>query len=246
MSDDKILPLDSDSDDSLPGRIAESSVGSFPTEESKPKSNNKLIIIAMVSFVIVFAGVLSYYTINQNEIDSQIIENMSNLSPDERLAKKFNVGNYNSDHAHAAIMILVDGKQVNFGMQEFQVTSKYIHFENHNPHTIHKHATGVPLEMLFASMSIDITADCVNLNYSIDGIKTGKFCQEGEKTLVVFLNGEQFYADITQYEISHNDRVMISIGDSKSISKNLKYLESLDIANVPKKTPQFSGNGISI
>ena len=42
------------------------------------------------------------------------------------------------------------------------------------------------------------------------------------------------------------DRILVSFGDDESISKHLRYLESLDIHEVPKKTPQYSGNSISI
>ena len=107
---------------------------------------------------------------------------------------------------------------------------------------IHKHAVGVPLEMLFSSFGVKITQDCIILNYE----KSREFCTKDKQRLLFFLNGEKYYSDISQYEIKHNDRIMISFGDEKSISKNLAYLESLNITDVPKKTQKFSGNDISI
>ena len=76
-------------------------------------------------------------------------------------------------------------------------------------------------------------------------IKNGRFCSGQSKSLTFYVNGEKFYSDISQYVPEHNDRILISFGDSESISKQLAYLESLKIFDLPKKTPQFSGNNIS-
>ena len=178
----------------------------------------------MILFAIFSVGFLSYYFINQSEIDSQIIQNMD---PEEILANQYNIGEFGSDHSHAAIVVIVDSEPVNFGTPQFQLSNKYIHFENNNPYQIHKHATNVPLGMLFASFGMN---DICYLNESCKG-------------QVVYLNGDRYYSDISKYEISHDDRILISF-DEKSISKHLKYLDSLKIFDVPKKVN--SGNEIFI
>ena len=244
---DKVLPKDFDSDYSLPGRLEESNSEYFDTEINKPKPKNKTIVVVMVAFMIVSAGVFSYYFMNQNEIDSQIIQNTVNIDPEKKLASQYNVGEYGSDHAHAAIAIFLDDEQLNFALPQFQLSSRYIHFENHNPYMIHKHATGVPLEILFSSFGMKITSDCIilNQNESTD-IENGKFCTEKDQSLVFYVNGEKYHSNISQYVLSHNDRILVSFGDGESISKHLKYLESLEIHDVPKKTPQYSENNISV
>jgi len=245
--DDKTLPKDFDSDYSLPGRFEESNSEYFDTESVKSKPKNKAILVIAVAFVIISLGFFSYYFMNQNEIDSKIIQNIIKVDPEKKLATQYSVGEYGSDHAHAAIAIFVDDEQLNFGMPQFQLSSKYIHFENHNPYLIHKHATGVPLEMLFASFGMKITSDCIILNYdeSTD-IKTGKFCTGQNQPLVFYVNGEKYYSDISQYVLEHNDRILVSFGDVELISKHLEYLESLRILDIPKKTPQYSRNEIII
>jgi len=40
---------------------------------------------------------------------------------------------------------------------------------------------------------------------------------------IVYLNGERYYFDILQYEIKHDDRILISVGEIEN-SKYLKYL----------------------
>ena len=243
----KILPKDNGSDYSLPGRLEESNSEYFDAPSAKPKSKNRAILVFAVAFVIVAIGFFSYYFMNQSEIDSQIIQNRINADPEKKLANQYGVGPFGSDHAHAAIAIFVDGEQLNFGLQQFQVTSRYIHFENHNPYQIHKHATNVPLEMLFTSIGMKVTPDCIILNYrESTGIPTGQFCVEQDQSLVFFVNGEEYYSDISQYVLEHDDRILISFGDTESIPMQLAYLESLRIFDVPKKTPQYSGNDITV
>jgi len=244
---DKTLPKDSDSDYSLPGRFEEGNSEYFDAESIKSKPKNRVILVIAVAFVIVSSGFFSYYFMNQNEIDSRIVQNTINVDPEKKLVNQYGVGEYGSDHEHAAIAVFVDGEQLNFGLPQFQISSRYIHFENHNPYLIHKHATGVPLEMLFASFGMKITPDCIILNHDESAdIKPGRFCTGQDQSLVFYVNGEEYYSDISQYVFKHNDRILVSFGDTESISKHLAYLESLKIYDIPKKTPQYSGNDISV
>lgn len=241
---EKTLPKDTDSDYSLPGRLEEGNSAYFEEEPIKSKTKNRTILVIAISLVVT-SVFFSYYFMNQNEIDSRIIQNTMILNPEEKLVNQFNVGEYGSDHAHAAIAVFVDGVQINFGLPQFQLSSKYIHFEDHSSYLIHKHATSVPLEMLFASFEMKITSDCIVLNYdeSTD-IKTSKYCNGQDKFLVFYVNGEQYYSDVSRYVLEHNDQILISFGNGESILKHLSYLESLKILDIPQKTPKYSGNEI--
>ncbi|KAF6244563.1 hypothetical protein [Nitrosopumilus sp. b2] len=247
MPEDKTLPKDIDSDYSLPGRYEESNSTyhePIKHEEIPPRPKNKSLAIAIIAFVIVSSGFFLYYFINQSEIDSEIVQSTLNMSPEQILANQYSVGEYGSDHAHAAILVVVDGEQLNFGLPQFQLSSKYIHFEDHNPYLIHKHATGVPLEMLFVSMGLEVSEKCIFVEYDFSK-NTNEFCAEGKKSVQVYLNGQRFPSDISQYEIKHNDRILITL-DEKSISKHLKYLDSFEIFDVPKKPSINSGKDIFI
>lgn len=244
---EKTLPKDFDSDYSLPGRFEESNSEYFDAEPVKSKPKNRGILVFTISFLIISSGFFAYYFMNQNEIDSRIIQNAIIVDPEKKLVNQYSVGEYGSDHSHAAIAVFVEGEQLNFGMPQFQISSKYIHFENHNPYQIHKHATGVPLEMLFASIGMKVTLDCIMLNYDESmNLKTGRFCTGQDQSLVFYVNGNEYYSDISKYVLEHNDRILVSFGDTESISKNLSYLESLDIFDIPKKNPYISGNDILI
>lgn len=247
MPEDKILPKDVDSDYSLPGRYEESnSTYQEPNipQEIPPKPRGKSLVIGIIAFVIVSSGFFSYYFINQSEIDSQLVQNTLNMSPEQILADQYNIGKYGSEHTHAAILVVVDEEQLNFGLPQFQLSSKYIHFEDHSPYLIHKHATGVPLEMLFVSIGLKVTQDCIFVEYGFSE-STSEFCADGKKSVQVYLNGERFPSDISQYEIQHGDRILITL-DEKSISKHLKYLDSFRIFDVPEKPSINSGKDIFI
>ena len=163
---DGALPKD-DSDFSLPGRTDEDNAEYFePGIESKSKG--KSLAIFGIAFVLVAAGVFAYYFVNQSEIDSQILDNTTFKTLEEKMARHYGVGEFGSEHAHAALAVFVNGDQLDFSHPQFQIQSKYIHFENDNPYLVHRHATDVPLDMLFASFGLKITEDCIELSYKAD------------------------------------------------------------------------------
>ncbi|MCH7560958.1 MAG: hypothetical protein IIC67_06270, partial [Thaumarchaeota archaeon] len=98
---EKTLPKDTDSDYSLPGRLEEGNSAYFEEEPIKSKTKNRTILVIAISLVVT-SVFFSYYFMNQNEIDSRIIQNTMILEPEEKLVNQFNVGEYGSDHAHAA------------------------------------------------------------------------------------------------------------------------------------------------
>ena len=235
-----VLPKE-DSDFSLPGRVDESNAA-YSEPEIESKSKDKSLAIFGIAFVLVAAIVFGYYFLNQSEIDSQILDNTTFKSLEEKMAKHYGIGQFGSEHAHAAIVVFVNGDQLDFSHPQFQIQSKYIHFENDNPHIIHKHATDVPLDMLFASFGLKITENCIELSYQADA---NQLCTDENNSMMFFVNGKSI-PNINLYEIRHNDRILISFGDSELISEQLEYLEGLEIHDVPKISKIVPGKDISI
>ena len=239
----KVLPIDT-TDDNMPGRYEESNFVPIIVDPKKIPSKSRGIYVGIVAFAIFSSVFFSYYFLNQNEIDSKIIQNSLVFDPEKKLVNLYGVGVYGSEHSHAALLIFIDGSPLDFTSSQFQLASKYIHFENHNPYLIHKHATGVPLEMLFSSLGAKVTEDCLILNYYSD-TKT-KFCSDKEKSLSFYVNGHKYNSNLSGYVIEHNDRILVSLGDGNQIIDQLEYLNSLKIFDVPKKTPKYSEDVISI
>ena len=244
-NNDKTLPKDF-TDYSLPGRLNESNSEYFDASFVTPKSTNKLFVIIGIVFVIIASIFFSYYFINQSEIDSKIIQNAIRIDPERSMKNQYDIGEYGSDHAHAAIVVFIDDIHLNFGLKQFQMSSKYIHFENHNPYLVHRHATGVPLDILFTSLGIKVTPDCIMLNNRDSSVNNGSFCTDENKFLVFYINGKKYLSNISTYVPKHNDRIMISFGDNRLISTHLEYLNSLEIFDIPKKTPRYSEKEIVI
>lgn len=223
---DRTLPSD-DSDYSLPGREQDSNVGFFkPEPEIEERAKSKGIIVVGIIFVVVAAGFFSYYFVNQERIDSEILDNTI-ITIEERMVEKYSIGQFGSDHAHAAMVMFVESERLNFGLPAFQLQSKYIHFENHNHYQIHKHANRVPLEMLFVSFGMQIDSGCITLGET-------QFCQDRENSLRFFINGNEV-GGISEYEIMHGDRILVFFGDSRLLDEQLAYLDSLEIHDIPKR-----------
>ncbi|MCH9658882.1 hypothetical protein K0U27_09400 [archaeon] len=249
---EKALPND-DSDYNLPGRAEESDstyfgppIGDKPIqdgEDDAPKSNSRTLIIAVLAFAVISAGFFSYYFVNQNDIDSQILDNAAFETLEEKMVKHYGVGKFGSAHAHAAVSMFIKGDQIDFGMPQFQVQSKYIHFENDNPYQVHKHATNVPLHILFASLGMEIKDDCINLRF-IAGMPE-EYCVDDDNSMTVLVNGKP-HSSIVRYEINHNDRILISIGDPESVPEQMKRLESFEIHDLPKRNQAISDREIFV
>jgi len=173
-------------------------------------------------------------------IDSQIMDNTEFKSIEEKMVIHYGVGEFGSDHAHAAIAVFVDDVQLNFGLPVFQLQSKYVHLESNNPYLIHKHATGVPLDMLFSSFGMNLSSECIGTAHN-----SREHCINSENSLVFMVN-EKIYSDITTYEIKHNDRILISFGDPEDVTKQLRYLDSLEIHDIPRQNYLSPGKNFSV
>ena len=244
MTNDKVLPKDIGGDYSLPGRFEEANRPYFYPETPSPRSKNRGLYVMGIVFVVIATGFFSYYFLNQSDIDSRIIQNTLVRDPEKKLVNEYDVGKYGSDHAHAAIAIFVNNQKLDFSHDRFQLASKYIHFENHNSYLIHKHATGAPLEMLFVSLGVKISPQCVILNFYSEDKRS--FCSDDESSLRFFVNGVPHSSDLSNYVFSHGDRILVSYGDKKNLKQQMAYLESLEIADIPKRIPRYSGDGITI
>jgi len=239
---EKVLPKE-DSDFSLPGRMDESNTAYFQPElEAESKSKGRALAVFGIAFVLVSAGIFSYYFLNQSEIDSEILDNAAFKTLEERMVEHYRVGQFGSDHAHAALVVFVNGDMMDFSHPQFQIQSKYIHFENDNPYLVHKHANRVPLDMLFSSFGLEITPECIVFRGQAD---SNQNCIDSENSITILINGISF-SKINLYEISHNDRILISFGDKSLISEQLEYLQGLEIHDVPKINKLVPGKDILV
>lgn len=124
-------------------------------------------------------------------------------------------------HVHASIHIMIHGYKVDFSIPARQSKSSWIHFEEVDGNTIHRHATGVPLADLFSSLSMRVDVNCF---VHPDGTS---FCNKQDDSLKFFIN-HQKVPRIDDYIISDNDVILISYGNEtpQEIEAQLVDLDS--------------------
>lgn len=200
----------------------------YPQNNENKTENNKskqkfTIIVSIVSVCVLLFGAFVYFDIYSNQ---QNTFNQNSDTKNLELPEKYDIGPLGSDHSHSAMAIFIHGDMIDFGLESFQLKNKYVHFENHNPYLIHRHATGVPLEMFFDSIGIEITKECITVSEK-------SYCD----SMKFFVN-EKPYSDIASYIPNHKDRILISLGEGNDISEQLEYLKSLPIYGLPKEAPK--------
>ena len=132
-----------------------------------------------------------------------------------------NAGKLGDEHIHSSVLVRIFGDKFDFSLPNYQIKTSWIHFENQDGDTIHRHASGVELEFLFNSMSIGLDEDCFTFP---DG---RAFCTNEDYSLKYFINHKQVN-DIREYVVMEDDRILISYGneDQDAIEQQLSELDS--------------------
>lgn len=130
-------------------------------------------------------------------------------------------GALGSAHDHAAILVKIFGDTFDFSAPAYQLQSPWIHFEGNDGTTVHKHADGVTMGYLFETLSIGLDDQCFVFQNGRE------FCSNEEYKLRFFINGEPV-PDIRDYEISEDDRILISYGagSQEELQAQLDQLET--------------------
>src|SRR5918995_2001560 len=133
---------------------------------TRKRRNRNLMII--VPAVIVLLGIMAYaVTVYSGNT--------------ERPGQNF--GALGSEHVHAAFAVKINGEKLDFSQEKYQVKSQYIHVENNDGNTLHRHATDVPVGEFFASLGMNVTDSCFTLEN-----KTS-YCSNGNSNLQFYLSG---------------------------------------------------------
>ena len=132
-----------------------------------------------------------------------------------------NAGKLGDEHIHASMLVRIFGDKFDFSLPNYQIKTSWIHFENQDGDTIHRHASGVELEFLFNSLNIAIDDKCFTFP---DG---RAFCTNEDYALKYFINHKEVN-DIREYVVMEEDRILISYGsdDESAIEKQLSELDS--------------------
>ncbi|WP_206425014.1 DUF3105 domain-containing protein [Halosimplex salinum] len=108
--------------------------------------------------------------------------------------------NVGGAHTHGGITVTIDGQELDFSRQEYQLQDDAFHFENGDGSTYHVHAEGVTLEYALETLDIGVTESTL----SFDG--TTYDANDGD-TVVYEVNGEE--VDPGSYTLSEGDEVRV-------------------------------------
>ena len=130
-------------------------------------------------------------------------------------------GKLGDEHEHASMLVRIFGDKFDFSATTYQIKRSWIHFEESDGNTIHRHSSGVTLDYLFETLSITIDEDCYIF---ADG---RQFCTNEDYSLKYFINGDSVNS-INDYVIQDDDRILISYGSEteNQIKHQLNELDS--------------------
>ena len=129
-----------------------------------------------------------------------------------------NAGKLGAEHIHASMLVKIFGDKFDFTTSNYQVKTPWIHFENQDGDTIHRHSTGVELEFLFNSMNIAVDDNCFVFP---DG---RQFCTNEDYSLKFYVN-QQIVKDLREYIIQEDDRILITYGNEDQLAIDSQIAE---------------------
>ena len=130
-------------------------------------------------------------------------------------------GKLGDEHEHASLLVRIFGDKFDFDSPAYQIKSSWIHFEDSDGTTIHRHSSGVTLDYLFANIGIGIDNECYKFP---DG---RQFCTNEDYSLKYYIN-HQIMKDINDYVFEDGDRILITFGNEtpEQIEEQLVEVDS--------------------
>jgi hypothetical protein len=136
------------------------------------------------------------------------------------------VGAIGSAHTHAAFLVKVNGENIDFSQPQYQVVSDYIHVENGDGTTLHRHATNVTFAEFLKSVKMDIDEE----NNCLDFTNGTQYCNNNDNQLRTFVNGSPTDS-ISDYVINDSDRLLVIYGNEteEQLTEALDELNKIQI-----------------
>ncbi len=178
----------------------------YAANRSRNKRKTNLMAAGILSLIALIVGYASYEFITMDA-------NIPGAPP--------GAGKLGGEHEHASLLVRIFGDKFDFGVPSYQIKSSWIHFEESDGTTIHRHASGVTLGYLFDSINIGMTDECYRFP---DG---RNFCTNEDYSLKYYIN-HQNVKDITDYVFEDGDRILITYGSEtpEQIENQLVELDS--------------------
>ncbi len=179
----------------------------FDISRKKRSKNFKTVILPIIAAIVIIA-IISMYVSSQNTLS------VAGFGP------------LGSAHEHAAFIVKVNGQNIDFSQPKYQVQSDYIHVENGDGSTLHRHATNVTFADFLKSvkMDIDMKNNCLIFTNGTE------YCDDNNNKLRTFINGNSTKS-ISDYVLNNNDRLLVTYGNEtdEQSAKALDELNNIEI-----------------
>lgn len=149
---------------------------------------SKDLVIAAIILLVTFNLGLAY--------GDDVIESVQDLSEENPVQRQ-------AEHEHALFYVVVDGEEMSFLGEEFQLNRRGVHLEGNRSDIVHKHYSGVTWQTFMDS--INVSASFNDSEVCLDAKNVSR-CDSGNFSL----NGEP--ADLTK-EIQQGDKLVIVLGE---------------------------------
>ena len=175
-------------------------------KQAKVKQKNSLKAAGILALIAVIVGYSVYVFIN---LDSDVP------------GAPTGAGKLGDEHEHASLLVRIFGDKFDFTSPAYQIKSSWIHFEDTDGTTIHRHSTGVTLGFLFDTLNIGIDNECYRFP---DG---RQFCTNEDYSLKYYVN-HQLVNGIRDSVFEDGDRILITYGNEtpEEIEEQLIELDS--------------------
>ena len=182
----------------------------FDISRKKRSKNFKTVILPIIAAIVIIA-VISMYVSSQNTLS------VAGFGP------------LGSEHEHAAFLVKVNGQNIDFSQPKYQVQSDYIHVENGDGTTLHRHATNVTFADFLKTIKMDIDKQNNCFVFTNNGTE---YCDDdnNNNTLRTFINGNSTQS-ISDYVFNNNERLLVIYGNEndEQIAKALDELNKIEI-----------------
>tara|TARA_B100001750_G_scaffold156657_1_gene125926 strand:- start:140 stop:736 length:597 start_codon:yes stop_codon:yes gene_type:complete len=175
-------------------------------KRSQAKRKTALMATGILALIAIIVGYSSYVFVTMDS-------NVPGAPP--------GAGKLGDEHVHSSLLVRIFGDKFDFAVPSYQIKSSWIHFEDSDGTTIHRHSSGVTLGYLFDSMNIGIDNKCFVFP---DG---RQFCTNEDYSLKYYIN-HQPVSDIREYIFEDGDRILISFGSEtpEQVEEQLLELDS--------------------
>jgi len=180
----------------------------YAAKISKNKRKTNLMATGILALIAVIVGYSIFLFMTQVDTSGAL------GAPD-------GAGRLGDEHEHASLLVRVFGDKLDFSSPAYQIKSSWIHFEDSDGTTIHRHSSGVTIGYLFDSLGFTANDECFAFP---DG---REFCTNEDYSLKYYIN-HRAVGDIYDYVLEDDDRILISFGpeNPEEIEEQLIELDS--------------------